>query len=245
MRKVDTMRKIFLFVMIIAATVAAAESQDSKVKLFADVGYAFPRGSQPVPNIDTLNAATEDAYLNCAKGITLQAGGSLAVMPHLSAMVTLNGSFAAPRATYENQIAAYANIDTYHMTTFGLDIALQPSFRLFDLLDCDAFIGAGLHFASIDIEGSNLNFNQQEGYIDVNPAFALIGGIGASLPLTEKLSLRAVVDFKDVAFKVAETRQTNNGASQVLYDKDNGNQPAPYRISGSTLGIKLGLSFGL
>ena len=92
----------------------------------------------------------------------------------------------------------------------------------------------------IYIENTDTLDHKFEGYFKTSPAIAFSGLMGLDLPLSEKVTAFFEASFKQMSFKL-KSRQTTDNSTEIIFEKDSENNPAPIRIPGSNLGLRIGI----
>ncbi len=234
-----------------ATSADSTKQQPANLAAFVSIGADFARGSTFLDSSQTFGSdnvtrtSVKDLYYNLGRGLSLSAGLDLKLIGRLGLHPFVDSRWVLSRMKAVTSSPAYSNTDTYKAYTLGLGSTLRPYFNIFDFMTCYIGAGVGIYFSGVRIIGSNATTNSDNGSINVYPAFALLGEAGASLPITKSISAFANFEFTDMSFKVRKTKSTFNTSPEKTYVKSSVSDPAPFRISGSTLGIHLGVSYNL
>ena len=229
----------------LAASQDSANTAIPNLGIFVSLGPDFPRGSTSMNTELGAYANSNDYNYNLGKGLDLSIGADIKLVSRLGLHTFAESRWVVPRMSVNSAaVGPAANTDTYHTYTFGFGATLRPYFSVFDFMNCYVGVGAGLYFSSIHIKGSNAANNSVDGRIHVDPSVALLGEMGASLPITAAISVFADCEFADMTFKVKSYHSTTNNSADINYT-NNDNLHHPYRISGSTLGLHVGISYNI
>ena len=178
----------------------------------------------------------EDHYLNYGHDVQIEAGLDYYPLDNLAMefSFSLTGGLPLIKVKYEHSDGNIKYTETYKRNMIGFDIKLIPHIDAFTIVDLYIGLGAGLHFAFLNIENTDTLDHKFEGYFKTSPAIAL------DLPLSEKVTAFFEASFKQMSFKL-KSRQTTDNSTEIIFEKDSENNPAPIRIPGSNLGLRIGI----
>ncbi len=228
------------------------EERAGALDFFIATGFGFPIGghlldstSQTFKSVsDATPYEVEDHYLNYGFGIKADAGVNYLLTNYLGMRFTVSYTGGIPpihvEVKYEdNDNAGFT--EKYKRNMFGFNVMLLPRFELFELFDMYGGPGIGLFFAFLKRENNNNDGNHEyEGEIRTIPALSFHGLIGTDLPLNDKLTLFGELSFSQMSFK-AKSRTDTDKADNIDFNKDSNTSPAPFKIPGSNIALRIGI----
>ena len=191
----------------------------------------------------------EDNYFNYGQGIKIDLGMQYFMMDNIAMQISMGYSGKVPGLETKNSLDLGAGLvrdstTKYKANVFGIKALVVPRFEILELLNMYTGVGLGFFWNSLKFEANTeagpLSVHE-EGKIKSSPALALLGLIGADIPLSDLMSAYGEVAFEQMSFKWKKKVVENGGT--FVYEKDAPNQESPPRIPGSNWQIRVGVRF--
>lgn len=252
------------------STPTASSSSDKKLSIFLSAGYGFALGGvSSIDGLGSLVSDTylngnmtesDDKYANAGRGLKIDLGAAYRAVEHVDVKLAFDMGFGLPSIEcIEHQKWNPVGVLRESKTTlkvstnqFGLKLMLAPRFTIADLIDVYVGAGLGLYWtaASYEIEDYTIDatgtktIDTEEGKIDTKAAIPFIGQLGLEYPISRMLIiyLDATYQAMNVTIQsVKAEKSTFANPTSEEFENDDQNDPAPPKIPGSNLAIRLGV----